>query len=484
MSYTAFSVYEAADTSCVARSKGRAFWRSDVRTLLMYLADFSFILIGAYFAWFLRFDTVWMSEDYLWVVLLACAGWWIMANRSDIYSLTDPLHLWGKTRRICVNWCYVVLGCTAIAFATKSGHGFSRLWAGMWFLFAGAGLLVVRVLWNMMMIRAERLGHLFARIAIVSIDLERTHEMLEMLKRRGANTVVAGIFSDNENSVSFLKHTRIGDITQLIDQCHMLDIDSVWLAADWEKHAELEKMRSALSVLPCEIHAPIMPIAKIFPGREVEFQAGLPTVTLGRKPLSSGELMLKRLEDLIIGGTMLLVLSPFLLMIAIAIRLDSPGPALFRQDRHGFANGTFKVYKFRTMYQPAPGGNKQFKQAVRDDPRVTRLGRFLRRTSIDEFPQLLNVLRGEMSLVGPRPHPVALSHQFLGDVEAYLARHKMKPGITGWAQIHGLRGETETLEKMSKRVEYDLWYVDHWSILLDFRILLMTLPSLLSKNAY
>lgn len=483
MSYTSFSVYEAADKSRATRSKGRAFWRSDIRTLLMYLADFALILIGAHVAWLLRFDTAWMSEDYFWVVLLACAGWWIMVNRSDLYSLSDPLHLWGKTRKISINWCYVVLGCTAIAFATKSGHGFSRLWAGMWFVFAGAGLVMMRIFWNMMMIRAERLGHLFARIAIVSIDLDRTHEMLDMLKRRGANTVVVGIFSSNENSSSFLNHTRVGDITQLIDQCHTLDIDSVWLAADWEKLEELEQMRCALSVLPCEIHAPIMPIAKIFPGREVGFQAGLPAVTLGRKPLSSGELVLKRLEDLIIGGTLLLLLSPLLLLIGLAIRLDSPGPALFRQDRHGFANGTFKVFKFRTMYQPASGG-AQFKQAVRNDPRVTRLGRFLRRSSIDELPQLLNVVRGEMSLVGPRPHPIALSHQFLGDVETYLARHKMKPGITGWAQIHGLRGETETLEKMSKRVEYDLWYVDHWSILLDFRILVMTLPSLLSKNAY
>lgn len=483
MSYTSFSVYEAADKSRASRSKGRAFWRSDVRSFLMYLADFSVIFLGAQLAWLLRFNTRWMSEGYLWVPLLACAGWWIMVNKSDLYTLPEPLHMWAKTRKIAISWCYVVLGCTALAFATKSGHGFSRLWAGMWFIFAGMGLVMIRLFWNAMMMRAEKLGHLFTRIAIVSIDLERTHEMLEMLKRRGANTLVVGIFSNNENASSFLNHTRVGNVDHLIEQCHILDIDSVWLAADWEKHEELEQMRIALSVLPCEIHAPIMPIAKIFPGREVAFQAGMPTVTLGRKPLSSSELMLKRLEDLVIGGTLLILLSPILLLIGLAIRLDSPGPALFRQDRHGFANGTFKVFKFRTMYQPK-SGDAQFKQAVRNDPRVTRLGRFLRRTSIDELPQLLNVVRGEMSLVGPRPHAVALSYQFLGDVEAYLARHKMKPGITGWAQIHGLRGETETLEKMSKRVEYDLWYVDHWSILLDFRILVMTLPSLLSKNAY
>ncbi|MBO6781947.1 MAG: exopolysaccharide biosynthesis polyprenyl glycosylphosphotransferase [Alphaproteobacteria bacterium] len=197
----------------------------------------------------------------------------------------------------------------------------------------------------------------------------------------------------------------------------------------------------------------------------------------------------KRCVDLVLGGLLLIVLAPVMLLIALAIMITMGRPVLFRQKRYGFNNEEFTVYKFRTMRaeaaQPSDSPDAKVDQATRDDPRITTFGRFLRKTSLDELPQLINVLRGEMSLVGPRPHAVAHNEQFGAIIDEYFARHRVKPGITGWAQINGLRGETDTPEKMRRRVEYDLYYIDNWSILLDIRILFLTIfVGFINKNAY
>ena len=175
----------------------------------------------------------------------------------------------------------------------------------------------------------------------------------------------------------------------------------------------------------------------------------------------------------------LALLAPWLTLIAIAIKMDSRGPILFRQTRDGYSNETIKVFKFRSMTQREDGDD--FVQAVRNDSRVTRVGAILRRTNIDELPQLINVLRGEMSIVGPRPHATAHNKMFEGRISVFSRRHVVKPGITGWAQVNGHRGATETLEKMQRRVEHDLYYIDNWSFWLDLRIMIMTV---FSKTAY
>jgi exopolysaccharide biosynthesis polyprenyl glycosylphosphotransferase len=202
------------------------------------------------------------------------------------------------------------------------------------------------------------------------------------------------------------------------------------------------------------------------------------------RPLSGWSLVLKALEDRILAAILLLLLGPLLLAIAAIVKLDSPGPALFRQRRYGFANNEIVVYKFRTMFH-ARVEDASVPQATRDDPRITRIGKFLRRSSLDEFPQLLNVLRGDMSLVGPRPHAVAHNEQYATIIDDYLARHRVKPGMTGWAQVNGLRGETDTPEKMRRRVQFDLYYIDNWSLLFDLKILALTPIAILGKeNAY
>ena len=221
--------------------------------------------------------------------------------------------------------------------------------------------------------------------------------------------------------------------------------------------------------------------------RPVVILGDVPVMTLFDRPIGGLSALVKAVEDKLLTMIILAMIWPVLLVVAIAIKLDSPGPILFRQPREGFNNRTFDCFKFRSMYH----NQLEFKninQATRDDPRVTRVGRFLRRSSLDELPQLFNVLLGDMSLVGPRPHAPSTragGRLFSDVVQSYAARHKVKPGITGWAQVCGWRGETDTEEKLIKRFEHDLYYIDNWSIWLDFYILIRTVGAvLLPRNAF
>ena len=219
------------------------------------------------------------------------------------------------------------------------------------------------------------------------------------------------------------------------------------------------------------------------PGIQLRELAGRPVLASTETPFFGLAALPKRLLDLFGSAIGLIMLSPVLLLIAIGVKLGSPGPIFFKQIRYGIAGRPINVYKFRSMRQSAP--DAPVIQATVGDPRVTRFGRFLRRSSLDELPQLFNVLRGEMSLVGPRPHAVEHNELYRKLVSGYMFRHKIKPGITGWAQVNGLRGETETLEKMEERVEYDLYYIQHWSIWLDIVIIWRTIKVVLGdKNAY
>jgi Undecaprenyl-phosphate glucose phosphotransferase len=212
--------------------------------------------------------------------------------------------------------------------------------------------------------------------------------------------------------------------------------------------------------------------------------AGLPLLDIHQRPLAGWGGIWKQLEDWVFGVVILILMLPVMGLCALAIRLDSKGPILFRQKRYGFNNNDITVFKFRTMYHQRPD-EPGVPQATRNDPRITKVGAFLRKTSLDELPQLFNVLRGEMSLVGPRPHAVAHNEQYAKIIDGYLGRHRVKPGITGWAQVNGFRGETDTPEKMRMRVQYDLYYIDHWSLIFDIKILALTgLVGFVNRNAY
>jgi Undecaprenyl-phosphate glucose phosphotransferase len=234
-----------------------------------------------------------------------------------------------------------------------------------------------------------------------------------------------------------------------------------------------------LSDLPVAIHVVLTDASDVLFAARIFDYGAVATLQVRRQPLSRVEQAVKRAFDVIMSSLALIVFAPLFLIVAVAIKLDSRGPILFRQTRHGFNNVPIRVFKFRTMTTIEDGGT--FTQAAPNDPRVTRIGRVLRRMNIDELPQLFNVLVGDMSIVGPRPHAIAHNEMFQNRIWPFERRHNVKPGITGWAQVNGLRGETDTLEKMQRRVEFDLNYIENWSLLLDLKIIILTL---FSKSAY
>jgi Undecaprenyl-phosphate glucose phosphotransferase len=236
---------------------------------------------------------------------------------------------------------------------------------------------------------------------------------------------------------------------------------------------------ASLSELPAGVHVALVESTDLLAAAQIVEFGHMVTLQVSQPPLSIFDRVAKRAFDVVVASAALLILSPLMLFVAIAIKLDTRGPVLFRQMRHGYNNETIQVFKFRTMTACEAG--EKFVQARRDDPRITRFGRLLRRTNIDELPQFINVLRGEMSIVGPRPHATAHNEMFEKRISLFSRRHIVKPGITGWAQVNGYRGDTDTLEKMRRRVEYDLYYIDNWSLLFDLQIVVLTL---LSKRAY
>jgi Undecaprenyl-phosphate glucose phosphotransferase len=269
------------------------------------------------------------------------------------------------------------------------------------------------------------------------------------------------------------------EVRRLIDGCRRLKPDDVLILAKQDGLARLNGLVCSLSEIPAALHVVLVEAAGFLAAaRIVEFGNTVAMQVL-RPPLSQLQQAAKRAFDVLAAAAGLVILWPLLTLVAIAIKLDSPGPVLFRQTRHGYNNETIKVFKFRSMTRLEDGD--EFVPAVRNDSRVTRVGAILRRTNIDELPQLINVLRGEMSIVGPRPHATAHNRMFEGKISVFSRRHVVKPGITGWAQVNGYRGFTETLEQMQQRVEHDLYYIDNWSFWLDLRIMVMTL---FSKTAY
>jgi Undecaprenyl-phosphate glucose phosphotransferase len=374
---------------------------------------------------------------------------------------------------ITVVWSGVFLLLLGIAFTLKIGEDFSR---GAAFAFLGMGFLSL-VLWREVLARllASALAKgTFAKRKTVIIGERRlllASSVLPELRQYGY--MPAAVFEITEaDCASALASSALRNaLDQTINIARENEIDDVLLFIRWQYSDCIEGLLNALNVLPIPVR--LVPDDKLIGYLKRTYSVGAVwTAELKRAPLSTLERTLKRTMDLIGASIGIALLSPLMLMTTILIRLDSKGPVIFTQWRSGFNGRVFRIFKFRTMSVLEDG--PIIKQATRDDPRFTRLGRWLRRTNIDELPQLFNVLRGEMSLVGPRPHAIAHDNEYVRRIEAYAFRYHVKPGMTGLAQLKGFRGETHTLDLMSRRVEFDLWYIKHWSLLLDLKILLGT----------
>ena len=348
-------------------------------------------------------------------------------------------------------------------------------------------LSVSRPLLNRLITRLAERGQIEQRIAFYGADpdsVSLTRQLLESLKFPHLRFV--GIADDRARSTN-LDLPMIGDLAALCDAARRGEIDQVLISGAHFTPKRLEQIVEGLSEVCVDVSLIPAQAIELAPKYRVNLLGAVPVLTLWQRPFRDMNQVVKRAEDLLLSSIALILLSPILLVTALLIRLTSPGPVLFVQPRVGFNNEAIDVYKFRTMYtHMAVLGAK--KTTTRDDPRVTPVGRFLRRFSIDELPQLLNVLQGSMSLVGPRPHGTEM---MVGDrfyheaVRGYAGRHRVKPGITGYAQVKGLRGEVRTIERAKRRVELDKYYVDHWSFWLDIYILFATVRAVLfDRDAY
>lgn len=310
-----------------------------------------------------------------------------------------------------------------------------------------------------------------------------------LMHNRDIRTGVLGFIDDRQERLpkTLAGLPLLGNTQDLERMIREEKVTQVLVALPWFADNRIGQLISELRRLPVNVLMVPDMVAFRHANKRITDVAGLPALIASDLPLRGWSPVIKRLEDLILSGIALIFAAPVMLTVALAIKLDSPGPVLFRQKRYGYNNRLIEVFKFRSMYHARSDANAE-RQTTRDDDRITRVGRFIRKTSLDELPQLLNVFLGSMSMVGPRPHATATKAAgvlFEEAVAEYSARHRVKPGITGWAQINGYRGETDTLEKIEKRVEYDLDYIERWSVWFDLYILFRTVPALLfNKDVY
>ncbi|MDB5653807.1 MAG: undecaprenyl-phosphate glucose phosphotransferase [Tardiphaga sp.] len=388
-----------------------------------------------------------------------------------IKSIASPLR---QIRIAALSWSGLFAVLLAIGFTMKISGSFSR---GATLLFFSSGLLALTA-WKAtaaaLTARALRSGAFTnSRIVVIAEQgLAASSQPLRELRQHGYRPARVMEISAAELSSPLLMSAIAPRFQELIGFARDNRIEHVYLLLSWSKQHAIDSVLDALKVLPIPVH--LIPDAHVarFLRYPLADAGGSWTAELRRAPLSKGERRLKRLFDLAGASAALLLFAPIMLAAAVLIKCEARGPILFRQTRNGFNGRAFRIYKFRSMRVTEDGPT--IVQATRHDARVTGVGRWLRKTSIDELPQLFNVLSGEMSLVGPRPHAAAHNSQYQQIIGNYAYRHHVKPGITGWAQVNGYRGETSTVGLMEKRVEYDLWYINNWSVWLDVRIMFST----------
>jgi putative colanic acid biosynthesis UDP-glucose lipid carrier transferase len=454
--------------------------RKSLTTTLQAMIDGLIILLTVYYAFYFAqglfntFDAVFM------ITLLAITG--VTYDQMSIYRQHGGLIR--STRKLLFAWSTSFAITLFIFIMANYFDQFSQPVLGTIFAVSFAGQLANR--WILMTLRMHS----------AQAQVEKNNVLLI-----GGGPLVKHLF-DSINGNPWIQEKAIGRIrtstesddvempvpvlgnrADIIDVIRANNVRKIYIAVALKNSYMVEEMYLALANENVDIHwVPNIYSLELI-NHSVKEMAGLPLLTLSESPLIGNHMLFKAIEDRVIAIVALTLLSPLMLIVALLIKLDSPGPVFFRQGRTGWNGKEFFIWKFRSMklHQEQDG---EVKQATKDDDRITGIGQFIRKTSIDELPQLFNVLSGKMSMVGPRPHAVEHNTSYDKRIRAYMTRHRIKPGITGLAQIHGYRGETDTLDKMKKRVEYDMQYINNWSFWLDLEILLKTIPALLRDEAY
>lgn len=433
---------------------------------LVALLDLALVLAAAFLAHKLRYDHWNMSMQTLAssLGLGFCAV--IVQAISGTYASWRGRSFAKRLLNLYTAWAVAIGIVLAFAFAIKASEVYSRLWLGYTVGLSLVFLTTMRVLVAITQRKARAKGQNLKNVLLV-FSGDQQHSLktrLKSLKDSGYNAVSTLTLPPNDPDGP----QRIAEHTAEMNKVH-----EIWLCLSLAEGSLIRPIMHALRHQTVNIR--YFPDTRGMPllNHKIDNIAGQCAINISCSPMDETGHFLKRAEDILIGGLITLLILPVCALIAIAVKITSRGPVIFKQARTGMHGEEFHVYKFRSMAVHKEKGST-VTQAQYGDPRVTRLGAFLRRTSLDELPQFFNVLRGDMSIVGPRPHALAHNEYYKDQIEFYMKRHKVKPGITGWAQVNGLRGVTDTLDKMQRRVECDLWYINNWSLMLDLRIIALT----------
>lgn len=431
------------------------------------------------------FDLSW-RDIFTGAVMVSSLLFWILATQNDLYGSWRTSSLTVEVRQVVTTWIGVILCVLLLAYALKVSQQYSRRAIVAWMLLVPLNLSIFRAILRALLRQARVSGRNFRRVAIAGAGQLGQDLVRSFRENPWMGIWVVGVYDDDGMSLTDAAATDLtylGDLDQLLNDARNKHFDEIYIALPMTASVEIRNTIEGLA--NCSVQVNLVPDLLTFKlvNSRTKDVSGIPVISVYDSPMDENGHVLKRLEDIIAASIILCIVSIPMLLIAAAIKLTSPGPVIFRQRRYGLSGEEIWVWKFRTMTVCEDGS--YIRQARHGDTRVTRLGAFLRRTSLDELPQFFNVLQGSMSVVGPRPHAVAHNEEYRATIDGYMLRHLVKPGITGWAQINGWRGETDTLDKMEHRIEHDLYYIRNWSLRLDLFIILMTVfKGFISKKAY
>ncbi len=428
---------------------------------------------------------------YIIAAVTGSAVFVVFLQLMDGYQIRSFRHSFSAFGKIILSWSATFAMLLIAVFFLKMSEQFSRVWFGSWFLSGLVFLFFERLALNFLVRKWGRNGTMERRAVIVGGG-KSAERLIRALEQQADNEIrICGIFDDRDNDRSppiVAGYPKLGNIEELVEFSRRARISMLIVSLPFSAESRVLAMLKKLWILPVDIRLSAHSSNLRFRPRTYSYIGKLPMFDIFDRPIRDWDSVAKRAFDIVFSVLGIIVLSPIMLGAFLAVKLTSRGPAIFVQERHGFNNEIIRVFKFRSMYVEQQ--DQTARNAVKKgDPRVTPVGRFIRKTSIDELPQFFNALRGDLSLVGPRPHAVLAQtrDKLYGEVvDGYFARHRVKPGVTGWAQINGWRGEIDHDDKIKMRTECDLYYIENWSVLFDLKILFMTPISLITKsdNAY
>lgn len=459
--------------------RARANANASVISLVQRFSDIAIIFLGLYLVCF--YNSNLYDYKIVLLALMVLVVFQMIGGITDFYRSWRGVKISTELGLIAKNWSLSLWLTSGIITFFPDFEMDMKIFI-QWYLVVLVGFILCRTAIRLSAGILRKLGYNTRKVAVVGSIPAGINLLRDFLDEPWLGFIVKGIYDDKPLS-HYDGIPFAGSVSQLIKDARNGELDRIYIALSMKEESLIHYIVSQLTDTTCSVLLiPDVFTFNILQARTEEIN-GVPVVPLFDTPLSGINMIFKRLEDIIVSILILILISPILLIIASAVKFTSPGPVIFRQIRYGMDGKPIKVWKFRSMCVMENEG--QVVQATKDDIRVTKVGKFLRSTSLDELPQFFNVLFGQMSVVGPRPHAVSHNEQYRTLIQGYMLRHKVKPGITGLAQVNGWRGETDTLEKMQKRVEYDLIYIRGWSIWLDFKIIFLTIfKGFVNKSAY